>query len=84
MSTETPTVDFFDLLRSMDDATTSQMHLNDEKVIRLAHGTASYLARRGVAFSLNGEPFEPGALSPHRMSRLVEDSGLHVELWPSR
>lgn len=84
MSTENdgPCLDFESLLRSIDDATTNGMGLNHEEVIHLAHGTANYLVQRGATFTLDGEPFEPGSLSPIRMRRLIESRGLIDELWP--
>lgn len=84
MDTETraAALDFEDLLRSIDDATTNKMGLNREEVIQLAHGTASYLSGRGVAFTLSGALFSPGALSPIRMRHLIESRGLVDELWP--
>lgn len=84
MSTETTsaTLDFEVLLRSIDGATTNRMGLGHEEIIQLAHGTASYLAQRGITFTLDGEPFNPGSLSPIRMRRLIESRGLLDELWP--
>lgn len=79
-----PCLDFESLLRSIDDATTIRMGLGHEEVIQLAHSTASYLVRRGATFTLDGEPFDPGSLSPIHMRRLIESRGLLNELWPVR
>lgn len=37
---------------------------------------ACWMARRGVQITLDGKPFEPGTLSPHRALRLIEERGL--------
>jgi hypothetical protein len=65
-----PAVDLEVLVRSLTDSTQNWESTRD--LALKAVKQASWMRRRGVHILLDGDLFEPGALSPHEMEKLID------------